>query len=73
MRKEKPEQLTLFESGKPDNKMREVSRKEITLGTVIYQGTKRRKRPRRKYLVASSNGLKKRFCALDPRKYYETS
>jgi len=52
-------QLELFESDKPDNKMREISRKETTLGNVIYQGTKRR-RPRKKYLVASSKPDEKR-------------
>ena len=68
--KKTPIQLNLFEPDKPDPKMQEVSRREITLGNVIYQGTKR-KRPRKKYLVASSNGLEKRFCTLEPRKHYE--
>jgi len=45
----KPEaQLELFESDKLENKMREISQKETTLGAVIYQGVKRR-RLRKKY------------------------
>lgn len=67
--KKTPIQLTLFEPGKTDAKMQEISRKEITLGNVIYQGTKKRRRRKKHLLVASSNGLRKRFNALDPRKH----